>query len=112
MSSKGFIMRVLPFAATFAVAIFITSFFINITGPAFRSHHRSGFYKMKRLKLENERLKNENLRLKNEMESKQWNSPHTKDAFDREWPGRVAEIESPDAPPAPPQPPRARRFNK
>lgn len=109
MSSKGFFMRILPFAATFAVAIFITSFFINITGPAFRGHHRSVFYKMKRLKMENERLKNENLRLKNEMESKQWNSPHVSDAFDRDY--DVTPVVPQEAPPPPPAP-RARRYNK
>ncbi len=104
MSSKGFIMRVLPFAATFAVAIFITSFFINITAPTFRGHHRSGFHKIKRLKMENERLKNENLRLKNEMESKQWNSRHVN--------GPIRGFGGLESPEAPPPPPGAHRYNK
>ena len=35
MCSKGLLKRMLPFFATFAVAIFITSFFVDLSAPRF-----------------------------------------------------------------------------
>jgi len=63
----------LPFLATFAVGIFIASFFVSISGPNFRGRGWGGRHQeMKRLRLENEMLRNENLRLKNQMETEAW----------------------------------------
>lgn len=79
MGNKGFIRRILPFLATFAVGVFITSFFVNISGPRFGSGHRGkGKHKFYQLKAENEELKNENLRLRNEIESLRFEFPHIK----------------------------------
>jgi len=73
MFNKGFLKRMLPFLATFAVGLFIASFFVTITAPSFR---KSGFSKrhheMKRLRHDNERLRNENLRLKNQVATESW----------------------------------------
>ncbi len=70
MYSKGFIKRMLPFFATFAVGLFIASFFVSITAPTFRKNgHGKRHHEMKRLRYENEQLRNENLRLKNELEN-------------------------------------------
>lgn len=69
MCSKGLVKRMLPFFATFAVSLFIASFFVSI-GPNFRDRGFGGRHQeMKRLRLENEMLKNENLRLKNQLDS-------------------------------------------
>ena len=65
MCNKGFLKRMLPFFATFALGIFIASFFVSV-GPRFgfgeKRMHR--FQEMQRLQLENEELREENLRLK------------------------------------------------
>jgi len=70
--------RLLPFAATFAVAVFITSFFVDLHRPGrfgeWRQRaweRRSGF---ERLMRENEELRNENLRLRNELENRKFDS--------------------------------------
>jgi len=65
----GILKRALPFAATFAVGLFIASFFVDITAPRFRGHRGGQRHQMREMRLENERLRNENLRLKNELES-------------------------------------------
>jgi len=65
MGSKGWIKRVLPFFATFAIGIFIAGLF-GFGGPRFGRHGRWQMRaEMDRLRMENEDLKNENLRLKN-----------------------------------------------
>jgi hypothetical protein len=67
-SSKGLIKRALPFFATLAVALFITSFFVDISRPRFGRGH-GGKQEMYRLRMENEQLRaeNERLRAENEM---------------------------------------------
>ena len=70
MGSKGILMRMLPFLATFTLGLFIASFFVTIAAPRLVNRapgHK--FHKMKKLRMENERLRNENLRLRNELES-------------------------------------------
>ena len=66
MGSRGWIKRVLPFFAAFAVGVFIASLF-GFGGPRFG---RQGRWRMKaeveRLRTENEELRNDNLRLRNE----------------------------------------------
>lgn len=74
MGTKGFFMRMLPFIATFSLGIFIASFFVSVAAPRLGANHRGPghkFYKIKKLRIENERLRNENLRLRNEIESLQ-----------------------------------------
>jgi hypothetical protein len=70
IGSKGLIKRALPFIATFAVALFITSFFVDLNRPRFgRGHWQGGRQEMYRLRMENEQLRaeNERLRVENEM---------------------------------------------
>jgi hypothetical protein len=70
MNYKGVLKRLLPFAATFAVAVFITSFFVDLSASRFgnwrarRWERRCSYERMMR---ENEQLRNENLRLRNEL---------------------------------------------
>lgn len=68
MCSKGLAKRLLPFFATFAIGLFIASFFVSVGAPGFRFHGRGWerHQMFERLQIENEQLKNENLRLKNE----------------------------------------------
>jgi len=74
MCCKGFIKRVVPFFLTFAVGLFIASFFVTIAAPSFqmpnrgwRKNHRQ--YDRQR-ELEIQRLREENLRLKSEAQLK------------------------------------------
>ncbi len=72
MCCKGFLKRVAPFFLTFAVGLFIASFFVTIAAPNFqfpsrdrkRKHHQ---YDRQR-DLEIKRLREENVRLKSELE--------------------------------------------
>ena len=64
-SSIGLIKRAVPFLATFALALFVTSFFVDIR-PGFR--HRRGerkFQEMQQMRMELEQLRFENEQLKN-----------------------------------------------
>lgn len=100
----------LPFLATFAVGIFIASFFVNISAPSFRGQRGKRFHEMKRLKMENEGLRNENLRLKNELESRRWAGAHMMRSDHDEWTSPNVELPVP-LPPPPPMPvaPRTKR---
>jgi hypothetical protein len=108
MGNKGILRRVLPFLATFAIGIFIASFFVNVA-PTFGSGKwKARKAECKRLKNENERLRSENLRLRQEIDSRDWSEvpgvfherPH---GVGPEFP-----VEMPAAPPPPPAPRRAR----
>ena len=72
MNYKGFLKRLLPFAATFFVAVFITSFFVDLNRPRFNFGPRGRWHEMQRLQYENEQLRNENLRLRNEVENRRF----------------------------------------
>ncbi len=79
MGSKGFLMRMLPFVATFTLGIFIASFFVSIAVPRFGNRAPGmKYHKIKKLRIENERLRNENLRLRSELESlnSSWPAAH------------------------------------
>lgn len=108
MGSFAIFKRILPFLATFAVGIFIASFFVTVTAPSFRSDKckKRGFY-AKQLRSENERLRNENLRLKNELESQAIISEDLSRIAHRDFDGRGPEFPV-DAPPPPPLPKRVR----
>ena len=70
MSCKGFTKRVLPFILTFAVGLFIASFFVSIAAPSFqfpsRSNRRNHKEQDRLRDLEIQRLRDENYRLKNQ----------------------------------------------
>ena len=109
MGSKGFIKRMLPFLATFAVGIFVASFFVSISGPNFRGRSFGGRHKeMKRLRLENEMLRNENLRLKNQIETQVWVPMDVPGVSHDHFIGHGPEVPV-EGPPPPPRAPRAVR---
>lgn len=77
MNFVSIIKRVAPFVLTFAVGLFIASFFVTVAAPSFKFNR--GFSKHRqyhrRIEAENQRLREENLRLKNrvsEMEKRDW----------------------------------------
>ena len=75
MNYKGVLKRLLPFAATFAVAVFITSLFVDISWSRNRGM-RHGRWEQRcsheRMMRETEELRNENLRLRNELENRRF----------------------------------------
>ena len=69
MCNKSFVKRIVPFFLTFAVGLFIASFFVTVAAPNFRFNggwrkHREYHRQME---FENQRLKEENFRLKREL---------------------------------------------
>jgi len=73
MSIKGFIKRTVPFFLTFAIGLFVASFFVTVSAPSFqfnrgwkkhRQYHRT-------MEFENQRLREENFRLKRELVEKE-----------------------------------------
>ena len=101
MGSKGWIKRVLPFFATFAVGIFIASFFISV-GPRWGGHGRWRMRaEMERLRNENEDLRNDNLRLKNACHAHEWNLDDDMNVQDLDAP-----LPPPPPAPRPHHPPR------
>ena len=109
-NGKGWFMRMVPFVATFAIGVFIASFFVSINAPNFRGGYGKR-HEMKRLRMENERLKNENLRLKNELENQNWSAPHALHPGHDEWNAPNVHVPVP-IPPAPPLPPVGHRFGR
>ncbi|HXH70227.1 MAG TPA: hypothetical protein VNI60_07850 [Pyrinomonadaceae bacterium] len=115
MCGKVFIKRVLPFFLTFAVGLFIASFFVSIAAPRFgfnrgwRKHQQ--YHRM--MESENQRLKEENARLKAESQAKVGSFQFS---FEMDKDGNVKRIEKMEAtfdadslndlvPPPPPIPP-------
>ena len=77
MNFLSFIKRIAPFFMTFAVGLFIASFFVTVAAPNFE--FRRGFSRHRemdrQMRMENDRLREENNRLKNrlaEMEKRDW----------------------------------------
>jgi hypothetical protein len=77
MNFLSLIKRVAPFVLTFAVGLFIASFFVTVAAPNFQ--FRRGFNNHReyhrRIESENRQLREENNRLKNrlaEMEKRDW----------------------------------------
>jgi hypothetical protein len=101
MVKKGWIKRLLPFVATFAIGVFIASFFVDLSRPrmGFRGPGRR-WQEMQRMRFENEELKNENLRLRNEMENMRWEPQHSGDVLEIPKPG----LDEWSVPPPPPPP--------
>lgn len=73
MCCKGFIKRVVPFFLTFAVGLFIASFFITIAMPKFNFPRRGGNRHQQyhqKMEFENQRLEAENYQLKKQLADK------------------------------------------
>ena len=73
MCCKGFIKRILPFFLTFAVGLFIASFFVTISAPRFRFEGRGWNRHQqyhRQMEFEKQRLQEENYRLKKQLADK------------------------------------------
>ncbi len=101
MCCKGFAKRFLPFFLTFAVGLFIASFFVSIAAPSFQFPNRGSKRKHReedlRRDLEIQTLREENLRLKSQQTD--W------DNADYQNLKYMPPPPMPLAPPAPPAPP-------
>jgi hypothetical protein len=93
MKFISLVKRVAPFFLTFAVGLFIASFFVTVAAPNFQ--FRRGFNRHRQMdrqmQMENQQLREENNRLKNRLA----------EAEKRDW---VLESDL-DVPPPPPVPP-------
>ncbi|HVE56376.1 MAG TPA: hypothetical protein VNB22_06065 [Pyrinomonadaceae bacterium] len=93
MKFISLVNRVAPFFLTFAVGLFIASFFVTVAAPNFQ--FRRGFNRHRQMdrqmQMENQQLREENNRLKNRLA----------EAEKRDW---VLESDL-DVPPPPPVPP-------
>jgi len=105
MCCKGFIKRVFPFFLTFAVGLFIASFFVTIAAPSFnfknrawKKNHRK--YDRQR-EVEINRLREENMRLKNQLADSERREFTVHPAFD-------GELAVPPPPPIPVAPTRGK----
>jgi hypothetical protein len=69
MCSKNFVKRVVPFFLTFAVGLFIASFFVSIVAPSFRFNNRfrrhQEYHRM--MEFENQRLRERNSQLEKQL---------------------------------------------
>ena len=109
MNITGFIKRMLPFVAAFAVGVFIASFFVDLSKPRFGPRWRGKRYvEMQQLRVENEELKNENLRLKNQLENMHMHPITLKHPEFEELPGTGLDGLTPPPPPPPPAAPQHR----
>lgn len=101
MCCKEFLKRVAPFFLTFAVGLFIASFFITVAAPRFsfksRDYRKSHRQYHHQIESENQRLKDENLRLKKQLTDKSFNDVDFQEL----------KFSAP-APPPPPAPPSVR----
>ena len=100
MCCQGFLKRVLPFFLTFAVGLFIASFFVTIAAPTFQFQNR-GWKRNHRQydrqrEIEIQRLREENMRLKNQISDSESIDYHD------------LKFAVPPPPPMPPAPPSVR----
>ncbi len=99
MYGMGFIKKVVPFFLTFAIGLFVASFFVSIAAPSFKIPNRGWKRHQQyhqRIESENQRLREKNLRLERELAEKERQeeivfSPH-------------ANFDAPPPPPMPPAP--------
>ena len=67
MGNIGLLKRALPFLGTFALGLFIASFFVNIS-PRFEHHERGRCHRdMWEMRIENEQLRDENQQLREQL---------------------------------------------
>ena len=100
MCCKGFFKRIVPFFLTFAVGLFIASFFVTLAAPnlSFRGWKRHQQYHQM-MEFENQRLNDENSRLRRQLEdTDRSNIKNLKYSYELDVPA------VPLLPPAPPAP--------
>ena len=101
MCSKGLFKRILPFFATFAIGLFIASFFVDISAPRF-GRGRWMRHEMERMRVENEQQRDEIRQLQEQLDGHRMRSVTLENRDFEEIPMDVRV-------PLPPPPPRVRR---
>ena len=102
MGNIAFLKRALPFLGTFALGLFVASFFVNIS-PRFEHHERGRCHReMWQMSLENEQLREENQRLQDTLDSVRGTDGTLNDVADVELNLIPPSVEEPVAPPPPP----------
>lgn len=100
MCIKAFIKRIVPFFLTFAVGLFIASFFVTVSAPRFQ--FKRGFNKHReydrRIQFENQQLREENSRLKRELEEQKIKN---KSKYTFEWKDNDLDVPPPALPSKP-----------
>lgn len=99
MCSKNFIKRIVPFFLTFAVGLFIASFFITIAAPSFRFPLRGERFQRhqeyhRMMEMENQRLREDKARLEKQLADRE-------SSFDSNWDGWTVPPPPMLPPPAP-----------
>jgi hypothetical protein len=100
MKFTSLVKRIAPFALTFAVGLFIASFFVTVAAPSFqfRRGMRNHREMDRQMRIENQQLREENNRLQNrlaEMEKRDW--------VLESGPASMPDLPTPPQPPAPPK---------
>ena len=103
MRSTGWIKRLFPFVATFAVGVFIASFFVDIGASSDRCRRGKKRHEVQRLRAEIDELRNENLRLRNQLENDETQVIRRID-LDHEFEGTALDGLAHPLPAAPPPP--------
>jgi len=102
--NKGFIKRIVPFFLTFAVGLFIASFFVTVAAPSFQFPNRGARKRHqeyhRKIEMENQRLKEENFRLRQNVLESEVEANYDLSSNDLM------------APPPPPPPPAPMRSNR
>ena len=101
MCSTGLFKRILPFFATFAIGLFIASFFVDISAPRF-GRGRWMRHEMERMRVENEQQRDEIRQLHEKLDGRRMRSVTLENRDLDEIPMDVRV-------PLPPPPPRVRR---
>lgn len=102
MYYAGYIKRLVPFFATFAVGVLITGFFFGFSGPRFRARGWERHIQNERLRTENDQLREENeeLRQKLGIDSEDRHT-HCKRSIDLETGKETYSLMPDEAPPPP-----------
>ena len=106
----GLFKRIIPFFLTFAVGLFVASFFVTLVTPNFNFRRGSGKYReMQRVRSENQELKRTNFELRKENDELRRNARETFTVTA----GEFSDLEPSAPPPSPPtRAPRHPKFVK
>ena len=95
-----YLKRIIPFFLTFAVGLFVASFFVTIAAPSFNSKRSYRKYrKHHQLRMENRRLKRTNCQMRKQLAERE-NQLRIRESFETEFQNDF------DVPPPPPLPVR------
>jgi len=108
MGNIGWLKRALPFLATFAVGVFVASFFVNISGHSsgYKSYKNKCRTELRELRIENEYLREENQQLLERHDTLRQYPVDPSLGFE----GEDFELPNVEAPMPPPPPPAVKKY--